>query len=124
MTNFDWVTARHRCSASTVFARLRESIKVDAKLRSEQTKGTAIFSVSNEEFTIFVTRRLVDGNEQTISLVRTATSIGAFGVDGKELCVATLSLNKTGDCCLKVGSDELSEWEFRKLALENLFFGA
>jgi hypothetical protein len=40
------------------------------------------------------------------------------------VCKATLTLTNEGKCKLKVeGGEELYDWQFRRMVLENLFFG-
>jgi hypothetical protein len=43
--------------------------------------------------------------------------------DGKELVNATVALNDEGECTLVVDSKKIKDWQFRKMALEGLFFG-
>lgn len=47
-----------------------------------------------------------------------------FRDDQKDVSIAAgLTLNDSGECRLKVGSDERESWQFRRAALEDLFFG-
>jgi hypothetical protein len=69
-----------------------------------------------------VTRRLLNGMERTISFIRSPNSIGVIDDAGKEICVATLTITKERECRLLVNGDELTEWQFRKMVLEPLFF--
>ena len=41
----------------------------------------------------------------------------------KLICSATLTLNRLGKCRLLVNEEELTQWQFRRMALEKLFFG-
>jgi len=42
--------------------------------------------------------------------------------DGKKILEATLTLNDSGECRVKIGGQEYELWQMRKKALENLFF--
>jgi hypothetical protein len=41
----------------------------------------------------------------------------------KETTNATIMVNDEGKCCLRVNNKERLSWQFRKDALEKLFFG-
>jgi hypothetical protein len=55
-----------------------------------------------------------------------------FSLEGDEIVVcagneiilrATITLNNEGRCMLKVDDEELEQWQVRRMALEDLFFG-
>lgn len=122
MADFDWVGARLQCSVAIVFARLRQTLKRDVEQR-DRAGGNYAFLFHSEAHSIFVSRRDARGNSQTISFVETPDAIGVTD-DEKEMFVATLTLNNDGECRLLVNGQELTEWQFRKMALEKLFFGS
>jgi hypothetical protein len=49
-------------------------------------------------------------------------TIDVLEKDYKPLLTALAMLNDEGECKLKVGDQKLELWQFRKRALENLFF--
>ena len=89
--------------------------------RPEDTSYGFDFATTTESVTVFtqgfgVERKLVrfDRTEKGISV-----SDGS-----KRLFEATLTLDDTGECRLKVNGQEREFWQFRKMALEALFFDA
>jgi hypothetical protein len=54
--------------------------------------------------------------------LRQSVNVGVIDDAGKEICVATLTITKERECRLLVNDDELTEWQFRKMVLESLFF--
>jgi hypothetical protein len=127
MTAINWVQQWHQCcSVEVVATRLLTDVGKDIKAwralragRGEQgiveiTGGAADFSV------------IVD---------RAKSQRGVrFRIDGKKIVVsdwatggalmeATPVLADDGECRLKVETQELEHWQFRRRALEKLFFG-
>ena len=49
-------------------------------------------------------------------------AITAKGKYGKPNLMATLTLSNDGECRVMIGSREYDLWQFRKMALEHLFF--
>ena len=49
--------------------------------------------------------------------------ITVYNEKDEMLFAATLTLNNKGKCRLVVNNKELTQWEFRRMALEKLFFG-
>lgn len=127
----DWVEKRAACIAATVFNQLCDGIVSDVEAvnstrdLSEFDKFSADMHSSGT--TIYV------GRPNRIPRVRIA-----IGIVGDEIGVqqewagglkwsASVGLNDEGRCILKVKDDagketELEQWQFRKRALESLFF--
>jgi hypothetical protein len=120
MADFDWVNARAQCSAAIMFARLRVNVKADVEKRS-RLDGNWFFKFWSEEHAFFVSRERPN-QTRTLSFVGCPTSIGVMDED-KERYIATLTLNNEGECRLSVNGQEMEEWQFRKMILEELFFG-
>jgi hypothetical protein len=124
----DWVTARAACTIGKVFNQICDEIGNDvAKVNSvNQLSGNSQFraDMHSDGSTIFV------GQPNLIPRARVIV-----GVSDKRIVVteewstktwdATIGLNDEGRCILKLeDGTELEKWQFRKKALEGLFFGS
>jgi hypothetical protein len=122
LSQFDWVKARAACSLYKVFEELKRSVNDDVlAINAEQCKGQParfFFEVeSDKKFLVFC-----ETASGSIDFVCSDTGITVFGY-GKSQFTATITLNKDGQCKLRVGSEELEQWQVRRMALEDLFFG-
>jgi hypothetical protein len=127
--DFRWVTARHACSPFEVHKRLQSGCERDVKERNELQRPVPADSfaafkiISSEPDRFSVLREGPSGLNASIAFVCYPTGISVRRDDGTTVVEATLTLNDDGDCRLKAGNSELSCWQFRKRALEDLFFG-
>jgi hypothetical protein len=123
-TNFNWIKARADCSVAQVFKQLELGARNDVEAANEQRKSEEhhVFSVSAEPGRFSVVRG--SRNVHPVSV--------DFSLEGEEIaaCVgneikltATITLNNEGRCMLKVNDEELEQWQVRRTALEDLFFG-
>jgi hypothetical protein len=124
-SNWDWVTARHRCSAVKVFESLRvaaqENVETMNALRSESTGAWTFTSLENS---FSIVRRLLEAtigvkfalDEETIS-VENYHQANNFEVN--------LNLNDDGECRFFVKGETggLDRWQLLRRALEPAFFG-
>lgn len=122
--NFDWVTVRHECSLGLMFIRLRQGAETDVATRDrieETGKKQYRFRLENQGRTFVVYRE--GPSFKAIEFSIDDKEIAALSTHDKSVDLrATLTLNDDGDCKLLVNADELYEWQFRKRALERLFF--
>lgn len=116
--DFDWVTARHQCSADTVFNHLRLLAKDNVETRNAQATDMAGFTATNGSFSVW--------SKAGLPHERHAVD---FALDGKTITVRgyaefriTLTLNNQGLCKCKVGTEELDPWQVLKKALEPILF--
>ena len=120
--DFPWVQKRAECSYSQVFKELEMAVDSDVKIKHKQTeggpRGFRFQRYSDDRFVVY--REAFQGSTN-VEFGCTHPGIYAKG-EGVNL-KAVLSLNDDGECRLKVGDDELKNWQFRKRALEDLFFG-
>lgn len=124
---FNWVKVRAECSAEAVFQRLRLSLEVDARSRTDMLlKENAPYGFTTISQGASVSVFIQGGITEPRSIVFTQTADGISVRDGndKAMMEATLTLNNDGDCRLKVDGKELELWQFRKLALEDFFFSS
>jgi hypothetical protein len=126
--DFDWVTAQAKCSASLMFERLRTRVREDVQRRNgifDRRDGWKFeFHDEGDEFEV---SRAVAGAAGTkvTALVRFARAGPRIHVEGEDLDIdftAVVALDVTGACRFVVGEAMYSEWEIRRLALEQLFF--
>lgn len=122
-SNWDWVTAREKCSIVKMFELLgleaSSNVEVMNSLLADRGSNlwefvttNAAFSVSRREFTGLVgVRFALRGNQ-----------IHAEGQGVKVSLMASLTLNDEGECRLLVGAEQLDRWQFLRRSLEPLLF--
>ena len=125
--DFDWVTARAKCSAFDMFVRLRELAQRDAERRNvfpEATASTERFKFHDSEDRVKFAFSVWDRSGKT----RRGTD---FRLDGDVIRIqptagdafeATVTLTDEGHCKLLVGNEVLDLWQVLRRALEPLFF--
>ena len=118
---FDWVKARAACSIGQVFKELQLGVEGDVDAinsvrRLQPDTAFTAFSDRPDLFIVFQNRgprvKFICG-EDRIEI--------ADEVTGQNI-VATLTLTDEGRCKLKVGQEELEQWQVRRRALEALLF--
>lgn len=132
---FDWVTERAKCSASEVYRCLALQIECDVKARSGILSGkerehevTFVFDGGSRSTSLFVAAQTgghILGEKRLAHVIFTKIpeGIGVEYSDGKKLA-GLLTPSQDGECRLKVDGVEYNFWQFRKLALEPIFFDA
>jgi hypothetical protein len=123
---FDWVTARASCSIGSVFEHLRDETKADVAVISkllELNGYKANFTFESEQESFMVSR--ATNGKSDFASVKFSRKEKAITVSksGTVFLAATLTINNERQCRLVVNGQELEEWQFRKLALEQIFFG-
>jgi len=124
MSEFNWVPERAKCSIGLLFEQLKAQVEKDIDARQALSKGPPYyygFKFKTENDTIIA---LIEGNRlhESVTFRLSSNAIEVMGRDGKLLFSGTATLNNDGDCRLRVDGDELELWQFRKKALEDLFF--
>lgn len=128
MTNssdFDWVSARERCSMTKAFVTLKAEVKRDVDARNKALADRYPFRFdltdNGDSFTVHTaSEQQID--IKTVTFEREKNSLNVRGTDGKAKLAATLTINSSGECRFKVNGEECDAWYVRKLALEDLFF--
>jgi hypothetical protein len=122
--DFNWVTARSSCILSLVFEKIKLEVEHDVKTRNLLLPADADIKF----------RLLLNGNSFVVAVagwevgnysVKFILSDGAIVVrdaQDKITLEATLTLNDEGECMLLVAGKEREFWQFRKEALDQLFF--
>jgi hypothetical protein len=121
--DFDWVTARSKCSVAAVFERLKLLMADDAEKRNGlRERGEAIFSVIEGGSTRFsVIAKMDHVGHKSVSFVSGVDEI-AVSMEGNQLFKATVTLSNDGNCRVLIDGKEHDLWQVRKMALETLFF--
>jgi len=110
-----------------MFKQIRDEVIADIAVRKEYiTKsqesnriGFALEDTDNESFTVY---RNGAGIHAGLSFGIVGPSIRVIDGRGHLFLEATIGLNDSGRCLLRVGGTEIETWQFRKKALEELFF--
>jgi hypothetical protein len=125
--NFDWVTARAKCSPIDVLHHLESQIEKDITTRNElltdsEKKHLVRFHFQRDltKFSVWVFR---DSERVGYADFRAdPEGIRVAYVEPNSVLIGTLTLSNDGECKLKVNGDEYTFWQFRKLSLEPLLF--
>ena len=126
--DFDWVTTRASCSVQGVFALLLLETEKDVKRRNSLLGAEKGFRFEFEGTeSSFQVSKIINGlsshayNPKSVQFSVNGESIAVSG-SVKAAFSATVALNNDGDCRLKIGDEELMNWQFRMRALQELFF--
>jgi hypothetical protein len=122
--NFDWVNARCECSLAVVFQQLKMQIDADVEQRNLKRSPTPYyaFSVTSTISSITV---MLNGNgiqPHLILLKLGDKNIAVYDDNNQLMFEASLTLSDDGQCRLKIKDQEKEFWQFRRMALEKLFF--
>jgi hypothetical protein len=122
MSDRDWVSALAACSAAQVFEQIRLQVEADVKVRNavRPTGSDYKFETASDgdSFSVLIKGR----SGQRVTFQKTDRGILVYRADGTQMIEATLTLNDEGDCRFRVNGQEREFWQFRKTALESLFF--
>jgi hypothetical protein len=121
----DWVKELALCSIPQVFKQLRLDVEEDvqaingAKGLGSNNCFDVVDNSAGNVFTVFQRNR---GTEREVMFMRGDEEIKIAHRSGTSFTV-TLTLNNEGRCKLRVNEAELEQWQVRKMALEDIFFG-
>jgi len=121
MSDLDWVTARHQCSLDSIFNQLATQVQADVETRKALSSGTPL-RCDVENHVISVILEGIPGMADSVHFCKTESGIEVWDKNRKHMFVGTPTLNDEGECRLKVKGEEKELWQFRKMALEDLFF--
>lgn len=126
----NWVKLRHECSPFKVFLELRNGTEEDVSVRNQISANSqnVVYEVDSAQdemsFQVIGTiQAAIPGLPlgRSVKFQRTENGITVQRA-GKPNIDAVLTLTNDNECKLQVGSDILTLWQFRKRALEDLFF--
>jgi hypothetical protein len=126
---FDWVSAKAKCTAAVMFERLRAGVKQDVERRNALVGLDDGFRFEfSEEGGAFEVAR-VEGSRvsraNVAALVRFERAGPRIHVRSEDVDVdftAILMLDPAGHCRFVVGEALYADWDVRRMALELLFF--
>jgi len=123
---FNWVLERSKCSMEAVFDRLKIGVQGDVETRQKlRESGEFGFEIG---FSFVSTANKFSASARTFNDARSVTfmlrdnRIVLTDQKGKELLSAAVTFTDDKECKLVVDGQELEEWQFRKRALESIFF--
>jgi hypothetical protein len=125
--DFNWVKARHECSLTWIFESLKADVEKDVAIRRELSSaadrdlGNFRFQADARVFEVFCEGD-VFVNRRSVKFRLTNESI-EVSLNEHPILDGVPTLGDDEKCRLKVGDFELELWQFRKRALEQLFFG-
>jgi hypothetical protein len=124
----DWVSAQAQCNVRVVFERLRTRVREDVQKRNGllgRPDGWR-FEFDSEDDAFEVARLVGAGPQPSV------TGIVTFERAGRRILIhsedvdvdltVVVALDVGGACRLVVGEAMYSDWEIRRMALEQLFF--
>jgi hypothetical protein len=129
--SLEWVKKRAACSIQQVFAELKLGVKGDVEdmqsTLKPQEETRFNFAEAGKRFSVTRVDDPMSSIGQSVYFECSNKTIivsgdGDFGEE--KMFTAELTLTNEGHCKLKVGQDELYQWQFRRMALERLFFKA
>lgn len=124
MANFNWIKARAECSLTQVLRQLELGARNDVDTANAQrmAEDRHKFSISASAGRFSVTRESSRALPLSVDFSSEGDEIVVCA--GNEIILkATIALNYEGRCILRVDNEELEQWQVRRMALEDLFFG-
>lgn len=122
----NWVQKRASCSAEQVFRELQAGIENDIAAANQVRRlapDMRFDSRLTDNGRVFVVAQMGVTGPRVVFFIHSG-SIEARDEANQTRHVVSLMLNDEGRCKLKLEDGrELEQWQFRKLALEGLFFG-
>jgi hypothetical protein len=127
--DFDWVAAQAKCTPQAMFERLQSGVKKDVERRNFLAGREEPWKFEfHEEEDRFEVSRVVSADftgSKTDAFVRFERQGRRIQILGEGVDVdftAIVALDVAGSCRFIVGEAEYSDWEIRRMALEQLFF--
>jgi len=127
MADFDWVTARSKCSAVSLFKELQLGVEADVEKRNGLRRNDehTEFHFKRAGETRFSVIREADGEDSmSVDFYLDKGVINVDGATGKH--VFNVGLNDQGKCVARIieieESTEFELWQVRRKALEYLFW--
>ncbi|HXG89506.1 MAG TPA: hypothetical protein VNJ02_14350 [Vicinamibacterales bacterium] len=123
---FDWVAAQSMCNTESMFTQLHAGVEKDVSSRNRLTgrDDDWRFELHADDDGFEVTR-LRAGDTKVLAAVTFEQHGRRILVHGEDVEVALtviVILDVAGHCRFVVGEAEYSDWEIRRMALEQLFF--
>ena len=121
--DFDWVTARAKCSTAVLFEQLQADVEQDAaRARELMDEGYSLEVKRYSDRMILVILADNLGVAESIRFKLENNAIMVTRRDDVEIMRGVPTISDDKQCRLLVDGKERELWQFRKLALEGLFF--
>jgi hypothetical protein len=120
--DFDWVTARAKCSSVELFEKLKMLVENDIEIRNTfRKKDSPYFKIVKANPSRFSVVAEAIGIHLTVAFSLSNNVISVAGINGP-IFDAIATFCNDGECRAKIGDQEYDLWQLRKMALEDLFF--
>jgi hypothetical protein len=119
----NWVKARHECSLVQIFKTLELGVKSDIDaINALILPGVMLkFHLASHGSRFSATCEVNGQHSHSVDFGLKDNEI-SISEDNTPKFAATLALTNTGACKLRVGNEELEQWQVRRKALETFFF--
>ncbi len=126
LADFDWVSLRAKCTRFKIFETLRSHVQNDINRRNLLTgadvKGRKTFLFDHNGNWFSVTYK-VYGIHKGVMFILNQNGVEVQDIEPRTtIHEGILVMSDDGQCRLRVGQIEYDLWQFRKLALQDLFF--
>ncbi len=126
--DFDWVTARHKCSLAGVFRVLAEIVDTNVQTANALIEPGAFERNVAANKVIVIRKHGGAASSVVFTLEANAISVKRVNQAGNEKAVFTAkpALTTDGECVLEINDRPLQPlelWQVCRLALEDFFFG-
>jgi hypothetical protein len=121
----NWVDARAECSLAEMFKSLELGVHEDVERRVSLLKPEEqiMFHAVSRARRFSVVCESNEFEPRSVDFCSTDKEL-TVSSGGEIKFTATVSLTNSGRCKLKVNDTELEQWQVRRMALEDLFFGS
>jgi hypothetical protein len=125
MAEMDWIGVRSRCTAARLFEHLKEQLQKDVEDRQalrppDNTWYGFHLDIGRNRASVMLEGHGLE-SEAVVFYLKPNSILIVDGA-GKHKFEATPTVNDEGECRLKVNGEERELWQFRKKALEEVFF--
>jgi hypothetical protein len=127
-SELNWVKAIASCDAGKVFDEICVDVRKDAEEINKASKlgEYELFRADMlSNASVMVVGQPMRQPRKVVHIVLEGNSIKALDNSSETILQVVVAINDEGRCALKSGDGkELEQWQFRKLALEKLFFAS
>ncbi|MFZ0480345.1 MAG: hypothetical protein WAL71_14470 [Terriglobales bacterium] len=127
LEQFDWVHARSECSVPHIFKELEQGAREDVEaaqslIPPHSERKFSLAMTTTRRFSVIRVDDPMRGISRAVDFVCAKDKIELYDGSNQLLYSTSLTLNNEGKCQLLVKDKELTQWQFRRTALEKLFF--
>ena len=124
-TELNWVEKRAACTSDLIFLQLVNGIKEDVKARNiTGSSANLVAELTSDKRVLIVGETGTWARKEQVKVFSLEGKIEVRDEIKNTKFFAEVFLNNEGHCKLRLeDSTELEQWQFRRMALEGLFFG-